>query len=99
MITKSNQNLGKKEIVNNIKSAFGFSTKNIQKITDDIINSLIEILLIDKKLNVKNFGCFRISHKNEREGRNPKTNEEFIVKSRYVVTFKASNFLKQKLND
>jgi len=31
MITKSNQSLGRKEIVHNIKSVVGFSSKNIDK--------------------------------------------------------------------
>ena len=49
MITKSNQSLGKKEIVHNIKSVVGFSSKNIDKITVDIIDSIIENLIIKKR--------------------------------------------------
>ena len=44
MTVKFSQNLGKKEIVNNIKSVIGFSHKHIQKVTDDIIDAIIEIL-------------------------------------------------------
>ncbi len=99
MTVKFSQNLGKKEIVNNIKSVIGFSHKHIQKVTDDIIDAIIEILIIEKKVNIKNFGSFTIVYKNKRAGRNPKTKEEFIIIPRNIVKFKASNYLKQSLND
>ena len=53
MITKSNQSLGKKEIVHNIKSVVGFSSKNIDKITVDIIDSIIENLIIKRKISFR----------------------------------------------
>ena len=78
---KLKQNLGKKEIIENIHSSIGFSSKNIQKITDEIIEIIIEILkLKKKKINIKNFGSFNIVLKKERDGRNPKTKEKFKIK-------------------
>ena len=99
MITKSNQSLGKKQIVQNIKSIVGFSSKNIDKITVDIIDSIIENLIIKKKINIKNFGSFYIIYKKERGGRNQKTKEEFIINSRNTIKFKVSNYLKKKINE
>ena len=37
MTIKFKQNLGKKEIIENLSSVIGFSSKNIQKITDVIL--------------------------------------------------------------
>ncbi len=99
MTVKINKSLGKKEIVQNIKSVIGLSSKNIQKITDDIIDSIIENLLIQKKINIKNFGSFSIIYKKKRSGRNPKTKEEFIINSRNTIKFKVSNYLKQKIKE
>ena len=96
---KTRQNLKKKEIVNNLKSIIGFSSKNLLKITDDIIDVVIDVLAKDKKLNIKNFGSFKIFFKNKREGRNPKTKEKFMISPRNTVRFKASISLKQKINE
>ncbi len=99
MMKKIRQNLSKKEIANNINSIIGFSTKNIQKITDEIIDAVIHALIDQRKLNIKNFGTFYIIYKNQREGRNPLTKEEFTITSRNIVKFKASDLLKRKIND
>ena len=42
---------------------------------------------------------FRFADKSERIGRNPKTGEEVPISPRRVMTFKASNVLKQKIAD
>ena len=99
MTVKFSQSLGKKEIAHNIKSAIGFSSSNIQKITNDIIDGITQTLISEKKVNIKNFGTFYIHYKKRREGRNPKTKEKFNINSRYVVKFKLSSYLKQILND
>ena len=99
MTIKIRQNLGKKEISNNIKSSIGFSSNNIQKITDDIIETILSILAEKNKINIKNFGTFKIVYKKQREGRNPKTNEKYTIIPRYTVKFKASNLLKKKINE
>ena len=44
---------------------------------------MIEIINKDK-LNLKNFGSFKILKKKERLGRNPKTKEEFIISARKI---------------
>ena len=50
----SRDNFNKKELVNNLKSKFGTSTKNIEKIFDDIIDSLINIILSKNSISIKN---------------------------------------------
>ena len=50
MTIKFKKNLSKKEIAQNIKSTIGFSKKDIQEISDNIIQNIIEILIDKKKL-------------------------------------------------
>ena len=99
MTIKNKQSLGKKEIIYSLKSSIGTSYTNIQKITDDIIDILTNILIDQKKINIKNFGSFNIVYKNERVGRNPKTKEEFTITSRNAVKFKPSKEFKQIVID
>ncbi len=99
MTVKFKKNLGKKEIVSNIKNVLGLSSKNIQKITEDIIEILEDTLVSHNKIIIKNFGTFIIVHKKSRIGRNPKTNQKFNITARNTVKFKASTFLKRKINE
>ena len=98
MTIKFRQNLRKKDIVSNVKSLVGLSTKTINEITENIIEETINILLIKKKIKIKNFGSFQIIFKNKREGRNPKTKEIFTITSRNSIKFKVSNLLKETIN-
>ena len=50
-------------------------------------------------VKISSFGTFIVRDKKERIGRNPKTGEEVPITARSVVTFRASNVLKLKVND
>ena len=49
-------------------------------------------------VKISSFGTFIVREKKERIGRNPKTGEEVPITARSVVTFRASNVLKSKVN-
>ncbi len=91
-------NTVKKEIIKEIHSIFGTSENNIKKITQDIIDVLIETLIEKKKINIKNFGALKIKRKQSRIGRNPKTKEKFNISARNSIVFKPSSLIKKKVN-
>ena len=99
MTIKIKKNISKKELANNIKIKIGLSSKKIQELTDDLIDIIMDILIIQKKVNIKNFGSFKIIFKDKREGRNPKTKEKFTISSRNVIKFVSSDILKQKIRE
>ena len=94
-----NINTNKDLIVQNIQSLIGTSKTNIQKIIDDLIGIISELICLEKKVNIKNFGSFSIKSKNKRIGRNPKTNENFEISPRNIIRFSASTKLKSKINN
>ena len=49
--------------------------------------------MINTDISINYIGSFKINKKNERIGRNPKTKEEHLIKSRKVISFKKSNKL------
>ncbi len=88
--------LGKKDIVKNITSKALLSPKLSQLF-------LVEFLSLIKKnttnnIKLANFGVFYIQDSPERIGRNPKTKENFKIPRRKKLSFKASNKVKNKLN-
>ncbi len=48
-------------------------------------------------MKLTGFGNFIVRNKKERPGRNPKTGQEVAVKARRVVTFHASQKLKERI--
>lgn len=92
-------NITKKDITRIINSKLGLPKILAHNILNEIFKIIINQIKIKKTLKIKNFGTFRVLHKKEREGRNPKTNKAHQINERNVVTFKNSEFFKKKLNN
>ena len=91
-------NLTKKDIINSVYMQIGFSKKISENLLEDILNTLIDNLIKNKKVKISNFGTFSIREKKKRIGRNPKTKESKIISDRKVVLFKPSKQFKDFLN-
>ena len=91
-------NINKEIIALNIHSSLGTSKTNIQKIIDDLIEIVIDLICIEKKVNIKNFGTFVVKSKNKRIGRNPKTKQIFNILPRNIIKFTLSAKIKLKIN-
>ena len=82
----------RESIATQLSEEFGIAyTIAYQKI--DLILNLWASSLISSDLNISSLGTFKINQKNSRLGRNPKTKEEHIIKSRKVISFKKSKNL------
>ena len=55
-------------------------------------------MIKNNNLVLKNIGTFKLSTKNERIGRNPKTKEEFLISKRKSIRFIVSKNLSKVLN-
>ena len=91
-------NLTKKDIINSVYMQIGFSKKISENLLEDILNTLIDNLIKNKKVKISNFGTFTIRKKKKRIGRNPKTKESKIISDRKVVLFKPSKHFKNFIN-
>ena len=92
-------NLTKKEIVNSIYMQIGFSKKISENLLEDVFQILLKNIIIEKKVKIAKFGTFILRKKNQRVGRNPKTNEKKIISERNVILFKPSKELKKLINN
>ena len=79
----------KKILSKKIYNEIGISQAYNEIITNDLISILKEIIK-DGKLNIKNFGTFKILNKKERIGRNPKTKKIYTIEARKSISFKTS---------
>ncbi len=92
------KNFKKIDIIKKLSLKTGFSVNFSKKVIDDLIKILIQNLKKDR-LNLKNMGSFKLIHKKERIGRNPKTKETFIISERKSVNFYPSKKILNKLNN
>ena len=63
------------------------------KAVETTIETIRTALNNEQKVVISNFGTFRVKHRQQRQGRNPKTGQSVTVPPRKGVRFKASKNL------
>ena len=76
----------------------GLSRNESANLVDSVFSEILTSLIKGNDVKISSFGTFIVREKKERIGRNPKTGEEVPITARSVVTFRASNVLKSKVN-
>ena len=77
----------------------GLSRNESSNLVDSVFNEILKTLTSGNDVKISSFGTFIVRNKRERIGRNPKTGQEVPISARQVVTFRASNVLKSKVDN
>ena len=75
----------------------GLSRTESAELVETVIDEICNAIVRGEMVKLSSFATFQVRSKNERIGRNPKTGEEVPISPRRVMTFKASNVLKQRI--
>jgi len=85
----------KADIVNLVFEKVGLPRNEAQEMVETVFDTIKQTLIAGEFIKISGFGTFNVRKKNSRIGRNPKTKEEVEIAPRRVVTFKASDQLKE----
>ena len=88
----------KSDIIESIYDEVGFSKRESADIVETFLDIIKETLENGENIKLSGFGSFNIRDKRARRGRNPQTGESITITPRRVLTFKASNVLRDQLN-
>jgi integration host factor subunit alpha len=64
-----------------------------------VLGEIANALAKGETVKLSSFGSFSVREKGQRIGRNPKTGEEVPILPRRVLVFRASQVLKNRIND
>lgn len=87
----------KKDIILRITDTTGIKQVDVKKVVQKTFDVIIDSLLRNEKVELRNFGVFKIKERRARFGRNPRTGESVPVPPRKVVVFKPGLEMKQKI--
>ena len=87
----------KSDLVNEIIRKLGLNQREAKQVVDLFFEEIRVVLESHEEVKLSSFGNYRVRHKRARVGRNPKTGAAATVSERYVVTFKASNKLRARV--
>src|SRR5919204_1873363 len=87
----------KKEIVKQISDELGLTQLKTKEIVQKTFDAIIETLLREKRIELRNFGVFEVKRRKARKARNPRTGERVDVEPKYVVTFKPGKEMEERV--
>ncbi len=78
----------KKEIVKKISEDIGLTQLKTKDIVQRTLDAIIQTLVEEGRIELRNFGVFEVKRRAPRKARNPRTGDKVYVPAKNVVTFK-----------
>lgn len=89
----------KKDIVRTIADQLELPQLRTKELVQRTFDALIETLVRDGRIELRNFGVFQIKRREARVARNPRTGERVTVQAKSVVTFKPGKEMEARVRE
>jgi nucleoid DNA-binding protein len=89
----------KKEIVRTISEEIGLTQLKTKEIVQKTFDAIVEALVEDHRIELRNFGVFEVKRRAPRKARNPRTGDKVEVPEKFVVTFKPGKEMEQRVRE
>ena len=89
----------KKEIVKTISDDIGLTQLKTKEIVQKTFDAIVETLVEDRRIELRNFGVFEVKKRAARKARNPRTGDKVSVPEKFVVTFKPGKEMEARVRD
>jgi len=89
--------LTKADMAESLFNELGLNKREALELVDLCFQELGASLALGEPVKLSGFGNFDLRDKHERPGRNPKTGEKIPISARRVVTFRAGQKLKARV--
>jgi len=84
----------KKDIIIRIAEDTGLKQIDVKEVVQRTFDIIIDSLCTGKKVELRNFGIFKVKTRKGRLGRNPRTGEGVTILDKKVVSFKSGMKMK-----
>ncbi|WP_437229757.1 HU family DNA-binding protein [Planctomicrobium sp. SH661] len=87
----------KKEIVKTISEECGLTQLKTKEIVQKTFEAIIDTLVTETRIELRNFGVFEVKKRAARKARNPRSGERVDVPEKFVVTFKPGKEMEERV--
>ena len=87
----------KNDMVIEIAKKTGIEQQKVKQIVQLTLDGIIDILVAEQRIELRNFGVFEVRKRKPRKARNPRTGTEVMVGEKRVVTFKAGKIMEERI--
>src|ERR1700752_3544871 len=96
-LSREKRNVTKKKIVKQISEGLGLTKLKTKEIVQKTFDAIIDTLLQEKRIELRNFGVFEVKRRKARKARNPRTGEKVDVEPKNVVVFKPGKEMEDRV--
>ena len=89
----------KKEIVKQISDKLQLPQIKTKEIVQLTFDAIVDTLVSDGRIELRNFGVFEVKRRKPRKARNPRTGDAVEVEAKNVVTFQPGKVMEEKVRD
>jgi integration host factor subunit alpha len=89
--------LTRADLADALQREVGLSRADSAKLVEEILEHMCEALARGENVKISGFGTFVLRDKGQRVGRNPKTGIEVPIAPRRVLTFRASQRMRDRI--
>jgi integration host factor subunit beta len=97
--SEENRVVTKKEIVRTISEEIGLTQLQTKEIVQKTFDAIVEALVAEHRIELRNFGVFEVKRRAPRKARNPRTGDKVFVPEKYVVTFKPGKEMEERVTE
>ncbi len=90
--------MNKTELIAEVAKKSGLTKKDSEKAVSAFIDTIIDAVKNDDKVQLIGFGTFELRARSERKGRDPRTNKEITIPASNIPAFKAGKGFKEAVN-
>ncbi len=95
----SGKTLTRADLAEAVFQKVGLPRNESAELVELVLREIVAGLERGETVKLSSFGSFGIRDKGQRIGRNPKTGQEVPITPRRVLVFRASNVMKQRINE
>jgi integration host factor subunit alpha len=89
--------LTRADLAESLHRQIGLSRADSARVVEQILDKMCHALSDGENVKISGFGTFVLRDKGERVGRNPKTGVEVPIAPRRVLTFRASQMMRDRI--
>lgn len=86
--------MNKTELISAVAEKAAISKKDAESAVNAVIDVIVETVAQEEKVQLVGFGTFEVRHRNERQGRDPRTNSPITIPASKIPAFKAGKAFK-----
>lgn len=89
--------MNRTELIDSVSEETMFSKKDIARVLDAVIRTIIRAVKKGDKMQWSGFGTFTVSYRAERQGINPATGKKILLPKTAVLKFRSGKTVKEQV--